>query len=171
MPQGRNATDLICYIRATALGLSVSWSISKQHRSFSSKDIENSFCSGALRTEIKGPSCSSNYTKSLVCCSSNYRKSLVTVIGELLKRPRGIAAPWHCGLLPTMTVSLSLSLPHRCVYNVDSRCVFMTELVWDLASGHRPMFQLLRPVETHRLTSPSIQERSLSLLKGHSLFF
>ena len=39
-------------------------SISKQHRSFSSKAIENSFGSGALRTEIKGPSCSSNYRKS-----------------------------------------------------------------------------------------------------------
>ena len=79
IPRGRNATDPICYIRATALGLSVSWSISKQHRSFSSKAIENSFRSGVLRTEIKGPSCSSNYRKSLVCCSSNCRKSLVTV--------------------------------------------------------------------------------------------
>ena len=79
MPRGRNATDPICYIRATALGLSVSRSISKQHRSFFSKAIENPFCSGALRTEIKGPSCCSNYRKSLVCCSSNYRKSLVTV--------------------------------------------------------------------------------------------
>ena len=56
--------------------------------------MENSFCSGALRTEIKGPSCSSNYRKSLVC--------VLQTIGSLLSlcRPNWRitkTAPLHCG--------------------------------------------------------------------------